>query len=209
MPEELMPLEPLKISRDLMLVVCFQRSTSKSFPVALSLAQQASHFERGVLGESPMYAAGFKMTKEDAGVASALLKYVAKWAGTLVFANGRLISYSYELMTVLDCYMNAEMCRDPRAHCERIVDDPAYQAARRSNFSININPSAIIDVQVKRYAFPCRNLHHTFNFQPNHPASYADQIHAAGIESMCNLCPRFNPDAFREVGIAVYQVGVD
>ena len=35
-----------------------------------------------------------------------------------------------------------------------------------------------------------------FRAQRDHPASVQDQIQAEGVEKMCDVCPRFDPDDF-------------
>lgn len=204
-------LDPLSASREMRLVVCFATSTSKNFAIALAIAQQASWYRAGDLGGMPMHAAGFGSSPQDASIASALLRYVTSWKGTLVFANGRLIPWDYKIQMVLDCYMDASACDDPRAHCERVIDDPDFRRPRTMSmqFSINESPTPKRKEPVKQYAFPCAQLWPDFRFQPHHPASHIDQIQAAGVKSMCNLCPNFEPDAFREVGVELIEVDAD
>lgn len=187
-----------------LLVVAFPKSSSKNFAFALSLAMGASKYGIMTVDGKPMHVACFARTQADAARASTFLSYASGWKGTLIFSAGKLVQSSYQVSQVLSCYLESCSCRDSRAHCQTIIDDPFSREVRDMSFSISIrlveNPPPKQEVKIDRYSFPCKLLYPYFRFQADHPASHQDQIQAAGVQRGCDVCPHFNPDDFRVVG---------
>lgn len=203
LPEKI---DPFKESENHLLMVAFPKSPSKNFPFALAIAKQASRFAQAEIGGTFMYVAGFAKTPADASLAENLLGYVGSWKGILIFSLGHVVPYTYGLSLLLDCYLKSCMCRDTKAHCYELIDDPKFSRRRGLSLTISLEPVPQKDVEVKRYLFPCRTLLKDMKFQVGHPSSLVDQIHATAVRHGVYLCPRFDPDAFQECGSVVYQV---
>lgn len=192
---------PFEHSIGKLLVIAFPKSTSKNLPMAVTLAERSESFLMANIGEIPMHIAGFMANERDIRIALALLDFVSGWKGTLIFSNGLLVKSHYEITEVLNCYLQSCLCKDPRAHCFVLVDDPEFTPTRRSfSFSIAIGETTTKRVTVKRYTFPCAFLHRSMKFQVGHPSNFQDQIQAAGVRANCHLCPRFDPEQFKESG---------
>ena len=188
-----------------LVVVAFPKSSSKNFTFALSLAIGASKYALTNVDGKEMHVACFAKTQADAGRASALLSYIGGWRGVLMFSAGKLVQSSYQISQVLACYLESCSCRDNRAHCHTIIDDPFSSDVRDMSMSISIriveNPPPKHQVKIDRYSFPCKHLFPYFRFQADHPSSHQDQIQAAGVQRGCDICPHFNPDDFKVVGV--------
>jgi|WetSurSiteA1Bulk_404760.scaffolds.fasta_scaffold00097_8 hypothetical protein len=178
---ELQKIDPFVESVNNMLVVAFPKSTSKNFSFALSLAESASKFATVEINGKNMNVAVFSMSPSDSGKAKLLLNYTGSWKGTMVFQGGRLISgnsSTYEIEKVIDCYTQAESCRDKKAHCNSII----------TNWDLK-----------EEYLFPCKLISYYFKPQYEHPSSIQDQIHALAVSHNCHWCPNFTPDTFKEI----------
>ena len=196
--------DPFQESVNALLVVAFPKSSSKNFAFALSIAQGASRYAITEIGGNQMHFAAFARNQGDAGRASALLSYVSGWKGTMIFSRGKVIPNSYLVSQVIDCYLESCSCRDSKAHCQTIIDDPFSSVPQNLSMSISIRlverPPIKQEIQVDRYAFPCKYLFSWFRFQKDHPSSPQDQIQAAGVSKGCDICPHFKPDDFQVVG---------
>ncbi len=162
---------PFDLSLSCMLVVTFMHSTSIAYSAAVAIARGAPRY--AVLGEGrgAMHVAGFDSTREDAARALALLNLIGEWKSVQAWCRGKQLIGHWNIRKVLDCYLSAESCTDWRAHCVVTID--ANGAGAR--------------------AFPCRLAQPMFRFDPNHPASYADQAQASVVRQGCDWCPRFDP----------------
>lgn len=198
-------IDPFQESINALIVVAFPKSSSKNFSFALAIAQGASKYSIAEIGGSKMHFAIFEKKQADAGRASALLSYVAGWKGVMVFSNGKLVSNNYMLSEVISCYLESCSCRDSKAHCQKVIDDPFSDevADMSMSFSIRLVEEPVVKkaVDVDRYAFPCKLLFNRFQFQKDHPSSPQDQIQAAGVKHNCDICPNFYPDDFKRVGV--------
>src|SRR5690606_33405523 len=103
------------------------------------------------------------------------------------------------------------LCTDFRAHCFRIMDDPAFVEPSTFGLSISIRegPANIKYEIVDRYSFPCSKIFTSTRIDPEHPSSHQDQIQAAAVKKLCHLCPRFDPGNFRKIGTKTYGIEVD
>jgi hypothetical protein len=177
----LQKIDPFVESVNNLLVIAFPKSTSKNFTFALSVAESASKFAMIEINGKIMNVAVFSTSPSDAGKAKLLLEYAGSWKGTMVFQGGRLISGNldtYKIGHVIDCYVQAESCRDKKAHCNSIVSSWEYK---------------------ERYLFPCVLISYYFKPQYEHPSSIQDQIHALAVSHNCHWCPNFNADTFQEI----------
>ncbi|NTV44973.1 MAG: hypothetical protein HGB11_00230 [Chlorobiales bacterium] len=197
-------IDPFQESVNALLVIAFPKSNSKNFTFALSIAQGATRYAITEIGGRQMYFASFARNQADAGRASALLSYVDSWKGTVIFSSGKVIPNGYFVSQVIQCYLESCSCRDSKAHCQTIIDDPFSEFTQNQNMSISIHvvdrPSIKQKIEIDRYAFPCKYLFSWFRFQKDHPSTPQNQIQAAGVSKGCNICPHFKPDDFKVVG---------
>lgn len=197
-------IDPFAESIKSLIVVAFPKSTSKNFPFALNIAQGANRYAITEIGGKQMHFAVFSKNQADAGRAAALLGYVATWKGAMIFAGGKVISHGYEIAQVIQCYLESCSCRDSKAHCHTIIDDPFSNVIQDFSMSISIRlierPPLKQEVKIDRFAFPCKHLQSWFRFEKDHPSTPQDQIQAAGVRKHCDICPNFRPDDFNVVG---------
>jgi len=198
-------IDPFDASLKFLLVVVFSKSSSKNFPLVLSIAEGANQYSIADINGKPTYFVCFSSDKSDAGRAIALLDYVQGWKGVQIFSKGRLLLNTYRVSEVLNCFMDTQSCRDQTAHCYKIIDNPFSNEAedRGMSFSISIvdKPSIKHEVEIDRYSFPCNHLFHRHRFQADHPASVEDQIQASAVSQGCDWCPNFDPDNWKKVGV--------
>lgn len=187
------------------MIIVFAKSSSKNFSLVLSAAEGAKKFIRLDVGGADTYFACFGKDRIDAGRALTILDYVYSWKGIQCFSKGRLLTDLYRLKDVLNCYLNSQLCRDPKAHCYTIVDDPLISATRNTELCLSIrlgsSPSYKQRVEIDRYSFPCNRIFPHFRFQKDHPATIEDQIQACAVSMGCDWCPNFDADKWKKVGV--------
>ncbi|MDP9651705.1 hypothetical protein [Paraburkholderia caledonica] len=190
------------LSREYLVIVMFVKSRSEAFPLALDVASSADLFVERDLETLKIYVAGFVKSFTGAMQSVDLIHYVRGWKGTHFYAQGRMVigemEPAFQLESVLKCFADSCAARDHRAHCFRLIDDPFNPLAPYRNLE-HIAPY-FRHYQVKAddgtYVFPCKHMLQWFRAQHEHPALIQDQIQAEGVEKMCDVCPRFNPDDF-------------
>jgi len=184
-------IDPFQASVNCLLVVAFAKTNSPNYPFAVSLAEGAERYGNAEIGGKHMHVAVFGRTQADTGRALALIGYTRGWRSAFVFAQGKMVGDTYHLQEVLSCYMQSCQCRDIKAHCIFVIDDPFEDDdTRRMSHRESTH----------KYAFPCKLLVTRFHFQSNHPSSIVNQIQAAGVEQCCTFCPHFTPESFMEIG---------
>jgi hypothetical protein len=197
-------IDPFEASIDCLLVVAFPKTTSKFYSFAVNIASGAERYAMVQIEGKLMHVAAFGKTQVDAGRASALLGYIQSWRGAFVFVQGKAVQDRYRLPQVINCFLQSCQCRDTKAHCHTIIDDPLSDISRNMNLSISLNfspkPNMKKEKRIDLFTFPCKYLFPWFHFQRGHPSTFQDQIQAAGVEHMCNVCPHFSPDDFRKTG---------
>ena len=198
--------DPIAQSFDCLLVVVFSKSTSKSFPLALSVCSNLDKFWTIDVGGKEAYFACFDKNQVDAARAVVLLGYVRGWKGVQIFSQGKLLNDAYEVEGVLECYTESKSCRSLSSHCHKVVDDPfSDEITNDTSMGITIrvteDPVYKYEAEVDRYLFPCKFLLNRFDFQRDHPASPQEQIQAGAVEEGCDWCPNFSPDEWKKVGV--------
>lgn len=191
-----------RLSRDYLVIVLFVKSRSDAFPWAFEVASRAQLFAERDLDSLKLFVAGFVSTFEGAAQAMDLIHYVRGWKGTHFYAQGRMVIGEMEpaflMESVLQCFADSCASRDYRAHCFRLIDNPFDPLAPYRNLE-HIAPH-FRHVEAKSddgtYIFPCKHMLQWFRAQRDHPASIKDQIQAEGVDKMCDVCPRFEPDDF-------------
>ncbi len=207
------PIDPFQESLDNLLVIAFFKSRAASYPIVVGIAEAAARYGIFSIDEKPMHVAVFGKTQADAGKASAIIWYTLGWKGVLVFCRGKLIPNGYPILEVINCFQESCSCRDKRAHCQKVIDDPFIekQAESRTPMSISIkitsDPQRTMkrDLKVDRYVFPCKYLYPRFTFQTDHPSSPEDQIQAGAVKAGCDICPNFEPDQYRKIGFRLVE----
>jgi hypothetical protein len=191
-----------RLSRDYLVLVLFLNSRSDVFPMAFNVASKASLFAERDLESLKVFVAGFVPTFEGATQAMDLISYVRGWKGTHFYAQGRMVIGEMEpaflLESVLKCFADSCSSRDYRAHCFRLIDDPFSPLAPYRSFDHVAPYFRHFEAKSEggTYVFPCRHMLQWFRAQRDHPASIVDQIQAEGVDKMCDVCPRFEPDDF-------------
>ena len=166
-------------SKDALLAIMFCKSSSPNYQMAVAVAKSAQGYSDGEFCGRVLHFVLFGKTHEEAVKAKSLASYVGQWKGSQVFAGGKTAQTFYEIFQVLDCYLTASACRDPKSHCHVVT--PEYE----------IHPD---DIKDGPFIFPCRHLQswqfHDIN--RNHPSTIQDQLQAAAIHRGCDWCPNFN-----------------
>lgn len=187
-----------------MLVLVFPKSSSKNFPLVLNIAEGAEKFTVGDINGKQTYFVCFAKNQADAGRAIAILDYVRSWKGVQIFSGGKLLQNSYHVAQVIHCFLESQTCRDPQAHCHKVIDDPFSEEVEPQGISLSVRlvdrPTLKQEVEIDRYLFPCQFLFNRFRFQIDHPSSPADQIQASAVKNGCNWCPNFEPDKWKKLG---------
>lgn len=198
-------IEPFSESFSSLLVVLFSKSSSQNFPLALNIAKGAKKYAETVVDGKTTYGVCFGDNQVDAARAIAFLAYAASWKGVQIFSQGKLVPSSYHIVEVLNCYLKSQSCRDSKAHCQTVIDDPfntEIDKSRGLSVSVMIvdKPTIKQEVEIDRYVFPCKHLYRRFSFQVDHPASIEDQIEASAVDFGCNWCPNFDADSWKKIG---------
>jgi hypothetical protein len=206
-------IDPFRASLDGLVVIAFFKSRAASYPLVVGIAETAAQYGIFLVDGKPMHVAVFGRTQSDAGKASAIIWHTLTWKGVLVFCKGKLVPNGYSILEVVNCFHESCLCRDRRAHCHTVIDDPFIEKLINSNMptsiSINISHSPKQgmkrEVRVDRYIFPCKYLYSRFSFQSDHPSSPEDQIQAGAVRAGCDICPNLEPGEFRKVGFKIIE----
>lgn len=170
--------------------------------MAFDVASRAQLFAKRDLDSMKLFVAGFVPTFNGASEAMDLIHYVRGWKGTHFYAQGRMIigemEPAFNLEAVMKCFADSCASRDHRAHCFRLIDSPFDPLAPHRPFDHIHMHFRHFEAKADdgTYVFPCKHMLRWFRAQKDHPATIHDQIHAEGVEKMCDVCPRFDPDEF-------------
>ncbi|MEI9449201.1 hypothetical protein V8T50_24350, partial [Vibrio parahaemolyticus] len=198
-------IDPFSESFAYLLVVVFSKSNSKNFPLALNIARGADKFAETSIDGKITYSVCFGGNQVDAARAIAFLDYAASWKGVQIFSRGKLVPSSYHVVEVINCYLKSQSCRDSKAHCQTVIDDPFnVEIEKIGGLSLSIRitdePTITQEIEIDRYVFPCKHLYHRFRFQLDHPACTEDQIQAKAVDLGCDWCPNFDADSWKKIG---------
>lgn len=186
-----------------LLTVSFGKTSSPSYPLAVSVAMGADKYDEIKLGGNTVHMVAFAKNRDGAARAISLLQYISEWKTTQIYGGGKLMQTYYRVSQVLRCYIEATACEDWRAHCQTVIDDPFYESKFSGGFQIMITPIPIGQPPPKRadrYIFPCTLLQPNFHHRTSdHPADPIHQIQAEAISIGCDICPYFNPRGYKKV----------
>lgn len=134
--------------------------------------------------------------REKLHIAESMLQYLRSHPGLQVFVQGRALLPSVALQ-VLSCYLTAQECQPPQAHCHVAVPyEDAVQTiqTRDLEFSLDGPPLALLH--------PCRYLAELgrpiLQSGPRLP-SLTQQLNAAATRHGCRWCPLFNAEDLIEL----------
>lgn len=210
--------DPVKDSFNYLMVIAFGKSSSPSYPLAVSVAKGATKYAEVPLGKQIVHLSAFDKNKEGASRALSIVKYLSGSKALQIFANGVLERNSWSVISILECYLKSATCNDFRAHCQRIIENPFAEKDYRHNLSITIRITEETEnkakpIVVERYLFPCSYLLQHFKFQIGHPSTPEDQVQAGAVENHCDWCPNFSSNNFKKLptkiimtnGTIIYQ----
>jgi len=171
--------------------------------MALELASSAPLFAERDLESVRLYASGFASDFDGAMRTMDLIHYVRGWKGTHFYAQGRMIigdmDQAFMMEAVLKCFADSCASRDYRAHCFRMIRDPCEPLAPYRSFEHIAPHFRHIEPREGDSVFPCKHMLQWFRAQQSHPSTIIDQIQSEGVEKLCDICPRFNPNDFRKI----------
>jgi hypothetical protein len=208
--------ELIKASRENLLAALFTRSRSVLYEQAVEIAKAGKIYSENESGGQLTHFAIYDRSREGAELARELINCIGSLKGAQVFAGGRMARSAWSVIRVLDCYLEACLSRDFRAHCNRVIDDPFRPGSETLSTTISFRLTAGDDddkvkgiAALDRYTFPCSYLlQYGFRFDADHPSSPQDFIQAEGVRHGCDWCPNFDPDAFRKLGTRLSAEGM-
>ncbi len=195
----------LKESEEHLLSVSFSKTSSKNYPLAVSLLDNTIKHQEKLIGKRIVHHAVFSKDPDHVAAAIVLLRLISGWKDTVIYAGGKKIQRCSRMEDVLSCYLEASGCNDHRAHCYQIINDPYSEHSRpfymnmSIKISLDIKPDAE-PIYVDRYIFPCALLYRQFKLKPDHPSSPQDQIQAEAVSKGIDICPLFNAENFKNTG---------
>lgn len=193
-------IDPLKASLENLLVITFAKARSPNYHLAIKVAQTCSGYAEFDIENSKVHFIAICPNPDDVSRALLILQYTSGWSTSQVFCKGQLLKNTYNLTSILECYLESAKCDDYKAYCFGVIDDPSLKRPRTTNFTIKIavNDEAP-EKPIDRYIIPCKFLgHYGTNLIPDHPSSFRNQIQAQAVQKGCNICPRFNADNFQK-----------
>ncbi|MHB0973931.1 MAG: hypothetical protein ACYC0P_06790 [Thiobacillus sp.] len=178
------------------LAVSFPKSRSAAYSAAVNIAQQADKYGEVDMNGTLFHYAAFGSDREQVGRALAITRYLDGIKAVQFYAGGKLIVERLRIESVLTCYLEACACKDPRAHCNKIVAHP-FGADQADDDHVNLDLGSLS--KPSGYLFPCAFL---LQWGPpglhrRHPASPEDQIQAMAVRKGCDWCPNFHPEQFQ------------
>jgi hypothetical protein len=181
------------------LAVMFPKTRSAAYDAAVSAAQKADLYTEQPLGKTLFHLAGFGRSREQASLALMVIRHMRGIKGFQAFGRGAEVMDRFQIEKVLTCFVQASGCADARAHCHVVVDEATIFSVCESYSTLNVvfNASSMKGLEwveeIGRRTFPCRYLlQRNFKFQPDHPASEADQLQSGAAREGCDWCPNLN-----------------
>lgn len=186
--------EPAHHFRDALVGIIFPRTTARAYPAMLALAARAMRHVEISDGGTVFHLAAFDRGEQPAQDAIALIQLASKLRGFQLFTGGRVNRNAIRAIDVLECYSNAEACSSRDAWCQQVTRAPFRRESASGRIEFRFSADMAAPAQRPLWLFPCRFvLEGAFWAEPHHPASYEDQIEAAGIKRGCAWCPNFSP----------------
>lgn len=198
--------DPLEQSRNYLAVLVFFFGKSPAYQAAVEMAKTADHYEQELVGKLVRHTAAFDRSHRSAARATELIRLIAGWRGAEMYSAGRVVQAldldRFQLQGTLSCYADSFSVNDKAAYCRVIDIDPRLKS-REMQDRLDRLPLVLSRIGVKpidrTVLFPCRRLLPLFDGQPGHPSSMPELIRAQGRTTGCDICPLFEPDAFRKM----------
>lgn len=186
------------------IAITFPKSRSASFEMGLAAARLAENYAEGLIGSSFLHCAGFGVSRDQLANALVAVRNLHRIAGFQAFGRGSIIRESFKIERVLECYLTASACSDPRAHCVVVVEEERLYTRQREpvqmtvSISLGSTPKPRPDTfglnKVGMREFPCRFMHQWgFRYQKEHPSGEPEQLQAAALRLGCEWCPLLQP----------------
>ncbi|RQO57995.1 hypothetical protein DBR47_14480 [Paucibacter sp. KBW04] len=187
------------------LAVMFPKTRSAAYDAAVGAAQKAELYTEQLMGKTLFHLAGFGRAREQVSLALMVIRHMRGIKGFQAFGRGAEVMDRFQIEKVLTCFVQAAGCADTQAHCSVVVDERSLFAvgggvreSLDSTIHVSIGrpppmPGLEWVASIGRRTFPCRYLlQRNFRFQPDHPASEADQLQAGAVREGCDWCPNFS-----------------
>lgn len=194
---------PFTLSKQFLLVVTFNKSTSKNFQTALLWAKSAKLFKAMPIGKDEIYLCGFDKTAEQAGAASVFLTYIENWTGKQIYIGGIVHSGSvYDLFGILDCYQKSLACPNSMSYC-CVLEENVFLSheTRKTSFSISLTFDKVEEEPKQKliqYVIPCQKLQYLKLEKAEYLGSWQEQIEALAVRQNIAWCPSFDASRFRQ-----------
>jgi hypothetical protein len=178
----------LTLSSRHLIAVAFFKSTSKTYGLAVSFAKQAELYGEKILGRRTQHFAVFGRSRAQAAAALAFMEQGGYWKGTLLFADGQLLSYvnRHSIIETIRCYVKSGATRDPKSYC--VTPYKNYESNRT-------------------HLVPCRLIHgKTIDGSPyglediDDVLDVQDYLLGVAAHRGCQWCPNFNPENHQRLG---------
>lgn len=191
------------------ITITFPKSSGLAYPVAISIAQQASaHADIDFTGKI-LHVAAFEATHAQLKLALMLLEHVRFSKGAYSYISGTIQTDWYKLQGTINCYLRACASSDSRAHCHVVIRHaqeypertfPVGKTFLKSEVTLPAAAAEPLPLH-NAYLMPCAYLFRQMRFRvdPAHPSSWQDQIQAASVSHGCDWCPNFNATDFKRL----------
>jgi hypothetical protein len=184
------------VSQDYVIGLIFFKPRSPQWPLVKAMLQNTDKF----IERQSISVALFKASKQSINIAWGVYSMVNTWKSVHCFTMWRKIHGLWEIRW-LECYIKALKCDDKKAHCCRVITDPAVANSMQvMTISLELEKPKtprLIVVQDK-YITPCSNITSYRWGDPNHPSSYKDQFQAHAVYMGVDDCPLFDISGFRK-----------
>jgi hypothetical protein len=200
------------------LAILFTKSKSSVYPLALNVAKAASLYQEMELEGHVFHVAFFSAEFDAMKRALSLLNFARRIAHTQVYGRGQLITNPFRAASVIECYINSLKPADHRAHCfatkryrdagekKNLLQGPVGKMLDIDLIDINIKLDGDSHIEGDDYGatsfvIPCSYITKFADFRLSSlvPASFVDQIKAAGAKCDCDWCPNFRPGDFKKL----------
>jgi hypothetical protein len=174
------------------------------YPVAVRLARAAPNYKEGEIDGTLFHIAGFQKSPAELRCVAHLLD--CQGAKDLrIYVDTHAID-AWEFASVIRCYLRSCRCTDWRAYCQKVTtqlfsDERSEDRSMSLRITLTHIHSEENKLPARRYLFPCAYLveRAPVRLERSHPASVEAQVQAIAVKLGCDLCPRFDADAFREL----------
>lgn len=187
-----------KQTKDFFCAIRFDSNKKANFEAVVKMCKKASFFAEEIVGKKSMFLVGFAATKAETKLASVVTSelHSASWKYTL-FANGRVQKNKWAFLNTLDCMAVAADCKDHRAHCHKILENPFDVPS--GSMTVSFGGPAEKEPPPELWLLPCAELDGHVNFDKRLLADPAAQLDAAAVKRNVHRCPFYRPEDFKKI----------